>query len=187
MSSRKPGYVIGIALLAILFSLPQVLISVEFGSHAVRAGNWRQLIPWIPGINQFTYYYDSISNAPLWHDQFVHLSVHQRISTNNWNWMVHETNPQTGMRTNLGIVISPSSYQGMEAIALGDRLWFVGYGNSESFEIVDGVAKLSDFVLPRGSKLTEFLWNGEPASVEAGDRTASFYRHSQQEVGRRPE
>ena len=163
MSSRKPGYLIGVILLALVMSAPQLILCFQIGVQAYQMREWP--LPLLPGLVSPLSYSNLLTyDAAFWRDKFVYVSSGQPRSNGIFDWRVTATDPETGETTDLGLELS--SRGGFLPMVFGDRLWFVG--NGESFEVVDGAVQPSTFVTPRSwpQERQRFLLNGEAAHVE---------------------
>ena len=157
MSSRKPGYLIGVLLLALVMSAPQLIECFRIGAQAYQSG--RLPLPSIPGFGGTQYY---VNHPAFWRDKFVYVSLDQVRPNGILDWRVSAIDPETGETTDLGLDLSGLGF--FESLVFGDRLWFVG---SASFEVVDGALQPSTFnpgYSPQEGQ--QFLLNGEVAEVD---------------------
>lgn len=168
MSSRKPGYLIGVMLLALVMSVPQLVLSFAIGIRSYQMREWPSMrIPFFGGTE---YYFNQLTYATFWQDQFIQVKSSGHRSNGIRDWTVSAIDSETGKTTDLGLRLSGRS--GFQSMAFGDRLWFFenlwSVQNGPSFELVDGVLKSSLFVPPRAGQQggQEFLLNGEAACVE---------------------
>ena len=173
MSSRKPGYLIGVILLALVMSAPQLVLCFEFGMRAYQSGRLPQYS--IPGFGETLAYGHLLTYATFWQDRFVYPGNGRLTTTGFFEWTVTATDPETGTESDLGWELSGRN--GFSPMAFGERLWLVG--NGESYEVVDGAAQPFTFVAPRSwpQEGQRFLLNGEAAYVEqaaAGFTVSTF-------------
>lgn len=162
MSSRKPGYLIGVILLALVLSAPQCLIAVQYGSAAYQTRQWP--LPPIPGVGGTGQWGGYLSNAAFWRDHFITGIVGRSRPTEGvYDWKVSAIDAESGAKTDLGLTLPGSS--GFHPMNFGDRLWFIG--NTESFELVDGHLRPATFAYAPAWPLDDqrFLLNGEAAYV----------------------
>ncbi|WP_029247160.1 RDD family protein [Schlesneria paludicola] len=189
MSSRQPGYLWGLLLLAVFATTPFLAAGGLIGMMRIGGPQWSvpalvhstlRSIPWI-GEGATNIY--RLMYAPLWNDQFVCLEgLGQREGIEDWKWMLVTIDPETGKNHSLSL-----SFQSRVVLfptVFGDRLWLVDptMNNPESFEIVDGRAQRSEFsddpfqnLVPTGQR---FLLDGEPARVESGGDGFVISTHS---------
>ncbi|MBC8117122.1 MAG: hypothetical protein H7062_22235, partial [Candidatus Saccharimonas sp.] len=168
MSSRKPGYLIGVILLALVLSAPQLIVSFHLGVEAYQYGRWP--LASLPGFGGSMYYGSYLSSARFWRDQFLTVTYHVHPSSSNFDWTVdfdwtvYTIDPESGESNATGLSLSGRNHY--QTISFGDRVWFVG--NTESYELVDGEFQPAQFVMPRSwpGDGQRFLLNGEPAVVE---------------------
>lgn len=158
MSSRKPGYLIGVILLALVLSAPQLLIGFQFAVHAYQIGGWS--LPPLPG--------NLLNSVTFWNDKFVYVTYrsHNPV-TGVFDWKFDAIDPETGEYSSPDMSIS--GFSGFQLMSYGDRLWLSGNGaNASSYEMVDGVAQPSQFVTPKTwpRESQRFLLNGEPAYID---------------------
>lgn len=165
MSSRKPGYLIGVLLLALVMSAQQLMVCFQFG---IGLYQYQRLpLPPIPGFGGAYAYLHSLSLVTFWQDRFINLSYRHRSPEGIYDWTLQAIDPETGQSTELDLAFSGSP--GFKPMAFGNRLWLVGNtGSGSSYEVVDGVVRPSTFINPRGSQQDgqRFLLNGEAAYVE---------------------
>lgn len=163
MSSRKPGYLIGVVLLALVMSSPQFLTCLKLGVAMSQTRSWPPLPP-IPGFGGWRENDGLFTYAAFWRDQFViGVTFHQQRADGPYDWKVLAFDAESGAQTDLGLSLSGRS--GFHPMSFGDRLWFIG--NEESFELVDGVLQPATFsnapAWPTDDQ--RFLLNGEAAYV----------------------
>jgi uncharacterized RDD family membrane protein YckC len=157
MSSRKPGYLIGLIVFAITISVPQIFIIGATGLQTLLSGNL--LIPSLPGFGSVASPNISISRVPFWNDQFV-LQWCGGVS-GKLQWTFECTDPETGAKSDLGVSVSSPP----NLMIFGDRAWVSESTNGVTslFELVDGHLQSSTLVVPPNGR--RFLLNGEPAVV----------------------
>ncbi len=166
MSSRKPGYLIGVILLALVLSAPQLMIGFQFAVQAYQIRSWS--LPPLPGFGDAYRFQNLLNSVTFWQDKFVYLTyrTHNPV-TAVFDWKFETIDPETGETSSPDMSLSGIS--GFTPMSYGDRLWLLGHGtNASSYEMVDGVAQPSQFGLPRSwaQESQRFLLNGEPAFVE---------------------
>ncbi len=171
MSSRKPGYLIGVMLLSLVLSAPQLLIGFQFAAMSLQTG-WLQL-PSLPGFGGAYQYQNLLSSVTFWQDQFVYLSyrkfnyVNVTTGTGTFDGVLTGIDPETGQTSELSIHFSGTG--GFQPMIYGDRLWLAGNGAiGSSLEVIDGGTRPAQFVMPRAwpHESQRFLLNGEPAYIE---------------------
>lgn len=164
MSSRKPVYLTGVILLALVFSSPQILICVMYGAEAYRFGRLPSLP--IPGYGQALRVAGTLYQSAFWNDQFVH-TEYRGTQDGLYQWEAVATNPETAQTTNLGFQMTSRS--GLVPANFGNRLWFMGYYLGESYEIVDGAVEKqanSKLTYPLTQEGQRFQWKREAARVQ---------------------
>ena len=166
MSSRKPGYLIGVILLALVLSAPQLFIGFQFAVQVSQSGNWP--LPSLPGFGGAYQYHNLLNSVTFWNDKFVYVTYrsHNPV-TGVFDWKFDAIDPETGETSRPDMSLSGIS--GFQLMSYGDRLWLSGNGpNASSYEMVEGVAQPSQFVMPRAwpHESQRFLLNGEPAYIE---------------------
>ncbi|HEY4258823.1 MAG TPA: hypothetical protein VGM98_01630, partial [Schlesneria sp.] len=129
MSSRKPGYLFGILLLAVLCSLPQLFLLY----HIIASGRYDQFLPsqMLQEWGRVHRYEDLIGH--LWQDRFVHFGYHSPINGVT-PWTLNLIDPRTRVATTL-TGETPGS-QGPQVLVFGSRLWVIGANSA--VELVDG-------------------------------------------------
>ncbi len=163
MSSRKSGYITGVVLMAIFFSLPMVLISIRFARALTVGGGLMQLLPLTPGLGMTkTYPNMMVSGSVFWRDELIYCNGTFWVFGDGQPQII-SVNPETGQTTRIELKLAKRQYS--QPIVFGDRLWWKG---STVFEVVDGAAQPSDFVWPTTVHRdgNRFLWKGEPAVVD---------------------
>ena len=164
MSSRHPAYWTLVLLLSLIFSLPQLLVSVSLGFQAYQQG-WRF---WAPSGFLSPTYYSPLSYTPFWHDTFLITANYETVNGQlKCNFQLMD--PETGQSTDPGWHVLSSS--GIHPLVFGDRLFLIG--SSGVREVVDGVPVVSNLAIPMigyqdGTRL-EF--EGEPAVIQHNGRT----------------
>lgn len=159
MSSRKPGYLIGVILLALVLSAPQLFVGFQIGVEAYQSRRWP--MPSIPGLGGTLRTGNMLTYATFCQDRFV-FDVPSYVN-GVYDHRVMAIDPETGKGTDLGWDMR--NHGAFELMAFGDRLWLVG--SVESFEVVDGALRPSTFVASRSrpQEGQRFLLNGEAAYV----------------------
>ena len=162
MSSRKPGYLIGVILLALVLSAPQLFVSFHLGVDAYQRGRWP--LTSVPGFGGPMFYGSYLSSGTFWRDKFLTITYHVQPSRGEFDWCVYTIDPESGESNDTGWSLAGRNYY--QTMSFGDRVWFVG--NTESYELVDGTFQPAQFVMPRSwpGDGQRFLLNGEPAYVE---------------------
>ncbi|MEK6258400.1 MAG: RDD family protein [Planctomycetota bacterium] len=162
MSSRKPGYLIGVILLALLMSVPQFFVCFQLGTVMYQTRSWP--LPPIPGFGGRHDYNNLLTFASFWREHFITGVEYQAQRPGGvYDWKVSAIDAESGAKTDLGLMMS--GHSGFHPMNFGDRLWFIG--NTESFELVDGVLRPATFAYPPAFPLDDqrFLLNGEAAHV----------------------
>ena len=135
MSSHKSGYVIGVVLLAIAVSIPQILVGLFFVFRIVTP-----VPPLRPNqiVGSAAYQgWTVLKNAAFWRDKFVYLHNGMNFQTGTNDWQITGIDLETGKATRI-MSIPNRSGAPLSLMVFGDRMWLVG--NTESYEVVDGVA-----------------------------------------------
>ena len=163
MSSRKPGYLIGVIVLALVTSAIQIANVLGTGADAYRYGSWPTWqLPPIPGTSRAVVYGNNIlTHSTFWQDQFIYGYHRWHFTNGTLELMVNAISPESGELTTLDITVAGRS--GFQLMAFGERLWLVG--DKASYEVIEGAAQPATFVAPRlwltdGQRL---LLNGEAA------------------------
>lgn len=168
MSSRKPGYLLGILLLAVLCSAPHLCVLFMLASEAVQQRGLPYLLN--PNWGQVGQRGGLIAYAAFSGDQFLYLSNRDRVN-GVYQWKLRGTDPRTRDHSSLNATIRGSSSR-LEILTFGSRVWFIG--NGEAFELINGATQPSTMVNP--TPVTEhqrFLLDGEPAVIaKSGPRFA---------------
>ena len=178
MSSRKPGYLIGVILLALVMSAPQIAVVLGVGAEAYRNGSWPTWrLPPIPGTAGYVVYGNNIlTHSTFWQDQFIYVSYRPPINFASPVWTLYAISPESGETTMLDITVSGRG--GIQPMSFGERLWLVG--NTESYEVAEGAMQPANLAAPRGWLPAEqrLLLNGEAAYVsgtpQSGFRVSTF-------------
>jgi uncharacterized RDD family membrane protein YckC len=170
MSSRKPGYIVGIAVLALILSLPQIVGGLVTGwevYHRVRTGRPYQLLGPTP-------VHHSLEVSSFWQGKFAHtIAAHRGLD----QWTIRLTNPETGEFDKLDLSFPGRSFLNFVPFVAGNRIWVLG--RNGSFEIVDGALQDSKLVAPPLAEYDgrNFLWKGDPAVISmspAGFTVSAF-------------
>ena len=165
MSSRKPGYLIGVVLLALVLSAPQLFIGFQLAVQAYQFRGW--ILPSLPGFGGAYQYYNLLNSVTFWQDKFVATYRTYNPVAGVFGWKFDAIDPETGEHSSLDL--SLPGIIDFQMMSYGDRLWLAGNGpNASSYEMVDGVAQPAQFVMPRSwpHESQRFLLNGEPAFIE---------------------
>ena len=166
MSSRKPGYLIGVVLLALVLSAPQLFIGFQLAVQAYQFRSW--VLPPLPGFGGAYQYQNLLSSVTFWQDKFVYVIYRSHNPVAGvFDWKFDAIDPETGEISSPDMSLSGIS--GFQMMSYGDRLWLSGNGpKASSYEMVDGVAQPAQFVMPRAwpHESQRFLLHGEPAFVE---------------------
>lgn len=164
MSSRHPAYWTLVLLLALIFSSPQLLISVTIGFLAYQQG-WNF---WARSTLVPQTFYSPLSHMSFWHDKFLSTTNYQQVGSQlKCNFQLLD--PDTGQSTDPDWNVLSSS--GIHPLVFGDRLFLIG-GN-RVHEVVDGAPVVSSLAIPTigyqdGTRL-EF--EGDPAVIQYNGRT----------------
>lgn len=170
MPNRKPGYVIGVILVGIAFSVPPVagLLAAGWNLYQWR-GFFRPISIFGPPVGSHI-----LEVASFGQDKFLYVCGGKRTG----EFTIMTTNPETGETSALDLAFSmPSNFTPFVAC---DRIWVLGM--NRSFEVVDGALQDSKLTTTGfGGLLNEsyFLWDGEPAVVgmKAGGFPVSFFQN----------
>ena len=184
MSSRKPGYMIAVILLALVLTTPQILVAVGIGLESLQNRQLSLPVP-IPGLGSTQYYFSTLQFAPFWRGKFVYGGVSSFTAHGLFDWTVWAVDPETGETTNLKLGLPGG--RAFNPVVLGDRMCLV-VGN-EAYEVVDGVARPSDLVMTfqMWQDGQQFVWKGDPAVVEgmpsSGFTVSTLQKGALQPVG----
>ena len=165
MSNRKPGYLIGVMLLSLVLSAPQLFIGFQLAVQAYQFRSW--VLPPLPGFGGAYQYQNLLSSMTFWQDKFVYVTYRTYNPVAGvFDWKFEAIDPETGEISSPDLSLSGIS--GFQMMSYGDRLWLFGNGPNASYEMVDGVAQPAQFVIPGSwpQESQRFLLNGEPAFVE---------------------
>jgi uncharacterized RDD family membrane protein YckC len=173
LSSRKPGYLIGLCLLALILSAPQWMTCFHLAVEGYQWRRWPQLPTfedWSQCIER-----DPLSvGAPDWRGRYIQVAFSEWVKNTHY-WRATALDPRTRKLSVISGKIAGGS--DLYPIAFGDRLWLVGI--SEAYEFVDGVPQPTNFVRPNpwGQSHEHFLLDGNPAffkSARSGIEVNSF-------------
>lgn len=161
MSSRKPGYIVGIAVLALILSLPQIVGGLATGwsvYHRVRTGQPYQLFGPTP-------IYHILELSSFWRGKFAIIGAFNRMDGSSDKRTIKLTDPETGEVSQLDPSFSSNSFRSIVPFVAGGRIWVLG--RNGSFEIVDGAMQDSKLVAPPLAEYDgrNFLWKGDPAVI----------------------
>lgn len=161
MSSRKPGYLIGLALLAVILSLPQGITCFWLAMDGYQTHRWPQLVSfenWSRPVKR-----DLLNGEADCHGRFIKLAFHE-WAYGKAHWRATALDPRTRQTTFISDSITSSSE--LYPAAFGDRLMLEGV--REAYELVDGAAQPAVFVWPTwwGHKTERFLLDGNPALLK---------------------
>jgi uncharacterized RDD family membrane protein YckC len=179
MSSRKPGYIVGIAVLALILSLPQIVGGLVTGWEVyqrVRTGRPYQLFGPTPVSH-------ILEVSSFWRGKFVYTIPANRDLD---QWTIRLTNPETGEFDKMDLSFPGGSLRSFVPFVAGDRIWVLG--RSGSFEIVDGALQDSKLVALPVAEYDgrNFLWEGDPAIISmspAGFTVSAFQNGAWTAVG----
>ena len=168
MSSRRPMYLIGVGLLAVLFSALQVIVAGVVAVETYRTKRFA-FAP-IPGVTEKTTM-NPLAHLPMWRDKLVHAGEFKVLASGNGRGpntvesKIVLIDPETGSRDVLGPTFVSNGHAATRVF--GDRLWKVD--RNAACEFVEGVLKPTAWI---GFSRTfndsqELLWNGQPASIES--------------------
>ncbi len=158
MSSRKPGYLFGILLLAVLCSSPQLF----FVSLIVQNGRYDQFMPALLLQEWGRVQRDEDSFGDFWQDRFVQFGYHGQIN-GVVPWTLNLIDPRTRVATSL----TGETVGGAQVLVFGSRLWVIG--TNSAVELVDGTFQPSSMVHPNlyPEVQQRFLWDGEPVFLRS--------------------
>ena len=128
MSRRKPGYVIGVILLAVLLSAPQVIIGGGLGGLWYWQG--RYPLPTLPGFGNNGFLINQYYSVSCWKDQLIQFNLNQNGKS---SCQITMKDPETGATKELDLPLPEGDR--FLAIHIGDHLWLTG--KSETYEVVD--------------------------------------------------
>jgi uncharacterized RDD family membrane protein YckC len=159
LSSRKPGYLIGLFLLVLVLSAPQWMTCIEVAEQCYRWRRWPQL----PNLEDWSRCIERDplgAAAPDWHGRYLQVDSGEWVR-NTYHWRVTALDPRTRQLSLIGGKITGGN--DMCPIVFGDRLWLVSSG--EAYEFVDGVPQPTNFVRPilKGGPHEHFLLGENPA------------------------
>ena len=128
MSRRKPGYVIGVILLAVLLSAPQVLI----GGGLVYLWYWQgnYPLPLLPGFGNNGFLMNSYNGVSCWRDQLIRINQNPDGKA---SCLITMKDPETGATKELELPLPEGDR--FQEINIGDHMWLTG--KSETYEVVD--------------------------------------------------
>lgn len=158
MSSRKPVYLISVILLAVVLTLPQILLGLFVSHLAYRMGTGPAFsIPFFVGQGKDWLYRPEY--VPFWRDKFIELARRRSLQTSNAEITLASTDPETGAKTELDVTLSNPHH---EPIPFGDRL-LVQRDSDHWGEWIDGKLEPSEFSPPNLGFVDPeyFVWSGE--------------------------
>jgi uncharacterized RDD family membrane protein YckC len=158
VSSRKPGYLFGILLLAVICSLPQLFLVYRI----VAEGRYDQLM-----LSQLLQNWGRVHRVEdqiygFWHDQFIQFREYGLVD-GAIKWELDLINPRTRATTTLE-GRSPGTW-GAQVLVYGSRLWILG--SNSAVELVDGKFRPSSMAQPNFWGTERFLLEGEPAYLRS--------------------
>ncbi len=163
MSSRKPGYLLGILILAVLCSLPHLIVVVPALAEFVIYRRIPYQLQFLNNWGRVFREQDLISSDEFWQDRFVYLRYHD-FRNGNVIWKVGLIDPHTRTVTYLDGEIPEAS--GPQIVTFGSRLWMTG--SQPVSELIDGKFQPSSMVYFRMwlHEQQRFLLAGEPTFIE---------------------
>ena len=163
MSCRKAGYVISIVFLATVFSMPQILMFIMNCADALHNRSLNSLIPYVPGISSHVELGSVLGNA-VFHNEKLVYNDGIVSAFDDGTFRIIEVDPVTDASKFLKLDLKKWWYH--EPWVFGDRIWWIA-GNT-AFEVIDGVAQPSNFVIPQfgSSQESQFLWKGKPTAID---------------------
>ncbi len=167
MSSRKPGYLIGVILLTVVLSFPHLVFMSE-SALGIRSLPFRSRLL---GIGSPVFLGGSVWSSAFWRDQFVFISDISGAANGSFEWVVSTIDIETGKITELDTRVRVPNF--VQPTALGDHLWFAAFNGSgpvpqgKSFEMIDGVLQPAEFVVLSSviGEEQRFLLDGTPAYI----------------------
>ncbi|MDB5346616.1 MAG: domain containing protein [Schlesneria sp.] len=151
VSSRKPGYLLGILLLAALCTAPHLIVAFNL---ATEAALMRQLpfqfnLDW----NRVVQKGSRMSHTPFARDRFYYISH---------RWNLQAIDPSTRNEASLNIDVRGGAFR---ILTFGSRLWLVG--STEAHELIDGTFQSSTMSIPNPwvADQQRFLLDGEPVLI----------------------
>lgn len=177
MSVRRPGYVVGVVLLAVVSTLPLILLMGTWIRFGYTNRVWP--LPPIVGLHQQLRFHSQFVHRAFWQDKFIRLRWNQSAN-GKYDYFLSSLDPETGEIRPLELGLS--GHGAFEQFSIGNRIWFVETLSKDAFEVIDGVLEKVSFVMPHTSVAADqrFLLNGKPAFVES---TRSGYVVAVQENG----
>ena len=165
MSIRRPSYVIGVVLLALIMSIPQMCLGAIawYVVYEVRAG-FVTTFPFLIGDGKDWLY--PPEHVPFWHDRFVKFHFNEVQLGRKVTLLA--ISPETGGESEFDVTVPKPR----DHISFGSRL-LVKQDPDDWSEVLDGQLQPIEFTLPNlGVRNPEyFLLNGELAcAVKANDR-----------------
>jgi uncharacterized RDD family membrane protein YckC len=160
---------IGVILLALFMSAPQLMMAFQYSVHLYLSG--RSGMFQLPGLGQPVSYSSILDSAPFGQDQFNYCYAQVRQgSKREFDWQIAAIDPDTGTWSIRNSSVLRQGFSTLQLMNFGDRLWVINYGagNNPSFEVVDD-AVLPSALVPPGVWTQEemrFLLNGEPAFIQ---------------------
>ena len=171
MSSRKPGYLIGVILLALVMSAPQILVLLQTGAGTFFGIGSLPFRSRLLGVGSPVLFGGSVWSAAFWRDRLVFISDIRGRKDGTLEWVVSTIDVETGKITDLDLGLTVP--HGIVPVSIGDRLWFASHNGAmpvgSSFELVENALQRVPFVVPISTAGDDqrFLLDGEPACVVA--------------------
>ncbi|WP_010582200.1 RDD family protein [Schlesneria paludicola] len=164
MSSRKPGYLFGVIVLAIVLSFPQIALSFAFvwNSYSTR----QSMTPFLPGLRE-TYYFHILQNLSILDGRLIHMHHIQQNSAGKFEQKITKVDPETGEFEFLPATLKfPGGLNHYRTWACGDRRWFYSAANS-FYELIDGQLQPSNLAKHPNMDMGihGFMLNGKPSLV----------------------
>ncbi|MEI8016694.1 MAG: RDD family protein [Schlesneria sp.] len=140
MSRRKPGYVIGVILLAVLLSAPQVIIGGGLGCLWYWQGSYP--LPLLPGFGNNGFLINQYAGVSCWQDQLVHFNLNEEGKA---SCQITMKDPETGADKKLDLNLPEG--EPCQVILIGDHMWLTG--KNETYEVVDSALVKYPVHMPR--------------------------------------
>jgi len=157
---RKPAYLFIVVLLAIIFSSPQVYLTIQRTLGYVLQGI-QPILP-LPGVGP-TRYFANLQQLHFWRDKLVYLNAATDNNNRTTGWKIGLIDPESGDVDLLEPTLPGSRWY--QTFIFGNRIWFVAKG--ETWELIDNVLQKSDCPMPAQYPWDrhQILWEGRPAFV----------------------
>lgn len=144
MSCRKRGYVTGLVILTVIFSLPQIAASFAIGWHAYSTR--QSIVPFLPGLRE-TFYFHVIQELNASGDNLIHLCRIEMNNNGKFEQKIATVDPETADFEFLPTKLTfPGLLKQYRTWACGDRRWFYSASDT-TYELVDGQLQQSNLAI----------------------------------------